>query len=701
MATNPSARIATLRDELNRHNHLYYVQAKPAISDRRYDAMMAELIELERAHPELASGDSPSRRVGGEPIESFATVEHAVPMMSIDNTYDEAEVRAFDQRVRKALGEDPVVRYVMEPKVDGVAVSLRYENGGMITAATRGDGRRGDDITHNARTIASIPPRLGTDVPPRLLEVRGEIFMPNEEFQRINRLREQENLELFANPRNATAGTLKQLDPKVAAARKLRFIAHGVGEVDPPIAPTYSQALDRLRAIHLPVSEPLKLADTIDDVIVWIERFAELRGTLAYQTDGIVIKVDDFQQRRTLGATSKAPRWVIAFKYPAEQVQTTLEQVTWNVGKAGTLTPVAHLTPVFVAGSTVKRASLHNLHQIAEKDIRIGDTVVIEKAGEVIPYVVGPVVEKRPPGAAIIAPPTACPSCGKPVEREAGDPFIRCVNPACPAQFKERLRWFCGRNQMDIENLGEALIEQLVDGGLVKTFADLFRLEAGQLAELERMGEKSAANVIQAIAETQARSLDRLLAGLGIRHIGNRAGMILAERFGSLEALGAATIEQLTAIHDIGPAIAASVHDFFHNPAGIETIAQLQSVGIDPKMVMPDADAATATATARPLDGASIVVTGTLERFERSEIEQLIARLGGRAAGSVSKSTRFVVAGEKAGSKLDKARKLGIEIIDEAEFLRRIGPLPADPPPPGKPAGSSDPGSAGDLFSGG
>jgi DNA ligase (NAD+) len=663
----PSAteqKIKKLRQELERHNYLYY-SGNPEIDDRQFDAMMRELIELEKAHPELLTPDSPSQRVGAEPIDAFKTVEHAVPMMSIDNTYDEAEVRAFDVRVRKGLGEEKV-SYVIEPKVDGVAASLRFERGALVLAATRGDGRRGDDITVNARTIQSIPLRLHGENVPNVLEVRGEIFMSSKVFQAINKDREAAGEEIFKNPRNLAVGALKQLDPKITASRKLRFVSHGLGQVDRLATKSYWESLKLFKNWHLPVGEHTSLVHSVDEVIAAIEKFAEVRGKLAYQTDGVVIKVDSFEQRDRLGATSKAPRWVIAFKYAAEQMQTILREVDWQVGKGGTLTPVARLEPVFLAGSTVQNASLHNIDQIRKLDLHLGDTIVVEKAGEVIPYVRQAVPDKRPKGAKRIEPPTKCPSCGTKVVKEEDTPYIRCENPECPAQFRERLRWFCGRGQMDIENIGEALVDQLIDAGLVKTFADLYRLTKDQLLELERMGDKSAQNVIDGIVQSKSRPLDRLLAGLGIRHIGSRVAFVLAQNFGSLAALRDATIEKLSSIHEIGDAIAKSVHDFFHSAAGEKTIQELKRVGVDPKME-------TLAPAEQPLAGLTIVVTGTLKKLKRDEIERLITDLGGRAAGSVSRKTSFLVAGEEAGSKLDKAKDLGVEVLSEAEFLKKIG----------------------------
>jgi DNA ligase (NAD+) len=667
MAASAEQRIKKLRQELEHYNHLYHVEAKPQISDQEFDRLMRELIELEKANPKLLTPDSPSQRVGGQPIEGFKTVEHAVPMMSIDNTYDESEVRAFDARVRKALGDGEKIEYVVEPKVDGVAASLRYEDGALVLAATRGDGQRGDDITTNARTIQSVPLRLhGEKDVPRILEIRGEIYMSTAVFQKLNKEREAVGEEIYKNPRNLAVGALKQLDPKITATRKLRFVAHGLGQVEPMETQSYWESIKFLKRWHVPVGEHTKQVISIDEVVKAIEEFAEIRGKLAYQTDGMVIKVDSFEQRDRLGATSKAPRWVIAFKYAAEQIQTVLRAVEWQVGRGGTLTPVARLQPVFLAGTTVQNATLHNIDQIRKLDLHLGDTVVVEKAGEVIPYVPQAVPEKRPKGAKRIEPPTKCPSCGSKVIKDEDSPYIRCVNPECPAQLRERLRSFCGRNQMDIENIGESLVDQLIDAGLVKTFADLYRLKKEQILELERMGDKSAQNVIDGIAQSKSRPLDRLLSGLGIRHVGNRVAFVLAQNFGDLDALERATEEQLSSVHEIGDIIAKSVHDFFHTDAGKHTISELRRVGINPKMEK-------AAVGEKLLAGQTVVVTGSLQKFKRDEIEALITGLGGRAAGSVSKKTSFVVAGDDAGSKLAKARELGVEILSETQFLKKIG----------------------------
>lgn len=667
MSQSTQKRIAHLREELNRANHLYYVESRPSISDREYDKLMQELIDLEKANPEFITPDSPTQRVGEEPIAAFKQVTHAVPMMSIDNTYDEQGIRDFDERVRKGLaGEAP--SYVLEPKIDGTAVSLRYEDGKLVLAATRGRGNVGDDITVNARTIKSIPLTLRKSAP-AIVEVRGEIYMDNEDFQRVNKQIQETGEEPYANPRNLTSGTLKRLDPRIVAQRHLRFLAHGAGQVEPLPVDDYWSWIEQVKAWGLPVPAETRQAKDIDEALQIIKDFEKVRGKLPFQTDGMVMKVDSFKQRARLGATSKAPRWVIAYKYEAEQQQTTLNEVRWQVGKGGNLTPVADLEPVFIGGVTVSHATLHNIDQIKRLDLHMGDTVVVERAGEVIPYVSAIVPEKRPKGAKPVDAPKKCPCCGSPVEKEEGTPYLRCINPECPDQVKERIRWFCARGQMDIENLGEKIIDQLVDAGVLKTFADLYHLTKEKLLEMERMGDKSAQNIIDAINESRTRGLDRLLAGLGIRHVGNRVAYVLASHFGSLDALAAATAEELSSVHEIGETIAQSVHDFFHIPAGKHAIEQLQKAGIDPKMEKP-ADTSTADL---PLAGKTVVVTGTLPTLQRDDVERLIVKLGGKASGSVSKKTSFVLAGEKAGSKLDKAKELGIEVLSEADFIKRIG----------------------------
>jgi DNA ligase (NAD+) len=682
--TSPAKRVAELREEIREHDRRYYAEDRPTISDREYDWLMLELIELERKHPDLITPDSPTQRVGGDVQTALKSVRHAVPMMSIDNTYSEAEIRAFDERVRRGLGgEQPA--YVLEPKIDGTSISLRYEQGQLVLAATRGRGNVGDDVTVNARTIRAIPLTLHKDASkvllPSILEVRGEVYMDNEDFQRVNKEIEAEGEEPYANPRNLTSGTLRRLDPKIVAMRRLRFLAHGAGQIEPMPAETYWELTKLLRQWGLPLPREVWRVDNIDEAISRLHDFEKMRPKLPFMTDGMVVKVDSFAHRDRLGATSKAPRWVVAYKYKTEQQPTVLKNVRWQVGKGGNLTPVGELEPVFIGGVTVTNVSLHNIDQIQRLDLHLGDTVVIERAGEVIPYVVEAVAENRPQGAKPILPPTKCPSCGAKVEKEEDTPYIRCLNPSCPAQLKERLRWFCHRGQMDIEGMGDVLVDQLVEGGYVREFADLYKLKAETIANLSSeieqgeklikrtVGEKVAKKVVENINRSRAQPLERLIAGLGIRHVGNRVAYVLATHFGNLDAIAAASEEKLSEVHEIGPAIARSVHEFFNNPSGKKVIADLRVVGVDPQteVVRPEKAAALA------LSGKTIVVTGTLKNYSREQIQEAITKHGGRASGSVSKKTDFVLAGEEAGTKLEKAKQLGVRVITEQEFDRMIG----------------------------
>jgi len=668
-STSPENRAAELRRALDEHNHNYYVLARPTISDGEFDRLLSELAALENAHPELRSADSPTQRIGGEAIGSFSTIEHRVPMMSIDNTYGREEFFAFDNRVRQML-DVATIAYSVEPKVDGVACSIRYEKGQLVHAVTRGDGRRGDDVTANVRTIKSVPLKLRGATVPNILEVRGEVFMDDKTFAAINLKQVEEGEETYANPRNFTAGTLKQLDPKVTASRGLRFIVHGFGEFVGLEGESYVDVMAAVKELGLPVTPTLRRCG--DAQVAWaaVEQFAIDRKILGYQTDGMVVKVDSMEARKALGVTSKAPRWAIAFKYPAEQARTTLLGVTWQVGKNGTLTPVAQLAPTLVAGTTVRRATLHNIEQIQRLGLHLGDTVIIEKAGEIIPQVVSADVSMRQADAVAIVAPTHCPSCDTEVKKQTDGPFVRCDNPVCPEQMKQRIEWFAARGQMNIDGLGEKLVGQLVDAGIVKTFGDLYRLEKQQLLTLERMGEKSADALLHAISKSKSQTLDRLLAGLGVRHVGKTVGRVLANRLGSLDAICASDAASLAAIEDVGQVIADTVVSFFASEAGRAIVADLKAVGLDPIQTPAD----TSATSVGPLSGKSVVVTGTLEKFGRSEIQELILKLGGKASGSVSKKTSFVLAGMEAGSKLEKARELGVEVIDEAEFVKRYCP---------------------------
>ena len=671
MGQNDAVReVEALRLEIERHNRLYYVEAAPEISDRDYDRLMERLEILEAEHPDLATPDSPTRRVGGQPLEEFRTVTHAVPMLSIENTYDFDEVREWDARVRKGLNPGEMVHYAVELKVDGVAVSVRYESGRLVLGATRGDGSHGDDVTDNLKTVRGIPKSLG-DHPPETLEIRGEVYMTNAELIRLNEIRVAAEDAPFANPRNATAGSLKLLDPTLCATRRLRFVAHGLGETRGLSASSYSEILRLLKSWGVPVSPHNALYATIEEVIEHAIRWQALRNELDFQTDGLVVKVDDLRQRDRLGYRSKSPRWIIAYKYAAEQAVTKVVGIGVQVGKTGKLTPVADLAPVSLAGTTVRRASLHNADEIARKDVRVGDTVVIQKAGEIIPQVVRVEVEGRDGSEVPFVFPTACPSCGASVEREPEGVDFRCSNPAsrCPDQLKESIRWFAHRDSMDIEGLGIKLIEQLVDKGHVRGLADLYRVDEETLADLDRMGKKSARNLVEALRGSKNRPLDRFLTGLTIRHVGTRGAEVLAERFGTLEAVRAASLAELEAVPEVGLVVAASVFEFFQDEANRAILDDIASVGVVPASFKPPAP----SAGRLPLAGKTIVLTGTLPTRSRAEAEALIKQLGGKVTGSVSKSTSLILAGSEAGSKLEKARSLGIAIIDEAELDRLAG----------------------------
>jgi DNA ligase (NAD+) len=656
-----------LREEIRRHDYLYYVLARPEISDRQYDRLMERLKKLESEHPEFVTPDSPTQRVGGEPLEGFAPVRHAVPMLSIDNTYNEQELRDFDGRVRRALDSDDY-QYLVDLKIDGVAVSVRYEAGSLALAATRGDGTTGDDVTQNLRTIRSVPIRLLGAGWPALLEVRGEVYWPKADFEKFNAQRAAAGEPTFANPRNATAGTLKQLDSRIVAERRLRFLAHGFGQIEPLPARTHSRLCELFDGWGIPVMPHRKLCRNIDEVIEFCQGWETKRQELEFSTDGLVIKLDRLDQRDACGATSRYPRWCIAFKFAAERAESKLLEVQWQVGKLGTLTPRAIMEPVQLSGTTVQHASLHNYEQIQRLDVMVGDTVLVEKAGEIIPQVVGVVAARRAADAKRIRPPSRCPVCEGTVVKDEGGVFLRCINPACPAQLKERLMYFCARDQMDIEGVGPALVEQLVEKGLVKEFADLYRLKErrDEVVALERMGSKSAENLLSSIEQSRSRELARLIAALNIRHVGTRAAQILAERFGTMEELASASVEALESTPEIGPVMARTIHEWFASAAGRRTIEHLAAVGVN--MTQPRRRAS----SRQPLAGKTVAVTGTLQRFTRSQVQQLIRQLGGNPVSSVSKKTDFVVAGEEAGSKLDKARALGVEVIDEQEFLRRI-----------------------------
>lgn len=670
---NDAKRIESLRAEINEHNRRYYVDAKPSIGDKAFDDLLKQLEALEASHPELITPDSPTQRVGGEPISSFNTVPHARPMLSIDNTYDRDDLNAWHERVLKRLEvEANEIAYVAEPKIDGVAVNLRYEDSQLVLATSRGDGQRGDDITQNVRTIKAIPLKLAGDNVPAILEVRGEIVIPDDEFVRINEQREEAGEERYANPRNLTAGTLKQLDARLVAERRMLFFAHGLGELEPDAFSLYSDYLNSIREWGLPTNPLTQQCTTIDDVWQAIEAFDTKRRDLTYGVDGVVVKVNSRSQQASLGVRSKSPRWCIAYKYAAEQATTKLIDVTWQVGKTGRLTPRATMEPVFLAGTTVQHATLHNYDEIQRKDIHVGDTVVIEKAGEIIPQVIEVKTDLRDKSSSLIEPPHICPSCETPVIKIDEEVDYRCQNPECPAQLRERLIWFSGRDQMDIDGLGEKMIHQLADADLIASFGDIFSLKQhrDKLLELERMGEKKVDNLLASIETAKGRGLRRVLAGLGIRHIGSGGSKALSQHFGNIDDLLAANEETLADIPDIGPITAQSVFEFFHCEAGHHVIDELKEAGLD--LTEPQVAVVDAAAFDSPFAGKTVVITGTLEKFGRKELAVQLESLGAKVSGSISAKTDILIAGEKAGSKLDKAQKLGIEIWDEEKLLTSL-----------------------------
>ncbi len=684
-------RVAQLRREIDHHNYLYYVEARPIISDREFDRLMQELIELERQYPELVTPDSPTQRVGGAPISGFRKVTHRIPMLSIDNTYSAAELRKFDADVRKALGGGPVA-YMAELKIDGVSLSLTYVDGQLQTAATRGDGEIGDDVTHNVKTIAAIPLRLRTDTPPPLFEVRGEVYMTRGELARINAEQVRQGLEPFKNARNLTAGTLKLLDPKQAAGRRMLFFAYAAGVVEGIVIRTQQELFEVFRRFGLPVNPHARLCPNIEAVIEYCQHWERHRRELPYDIDGVVVKVNDFAQRERLGSTSRAPRWARAYKFEAEQAVSRIGAVEFSVGKFGELTPVAVFDPpVELAGTTVSRASMHNAAWVAEKDVRIGDAVVIEKAGEIIPQVVEVLKEERRGDEQPIVWPSRCPRCGGPVEKQEGLVSYNyvCANTAlCPAQLVQRIVAFARRTHMDIDGLGEKVAEQLVDAGLVRRVTDLYRLRPEQLLKLERFAEKSAANLIAAIAASKQRSLARVLAALSIYSVGDSMAEALAEAFPSLEAVVRASVEELAQVKGFGPKRAQFVREYFDSPEGQAIVADLRAFGI----AAAAAPSPKPPAGPLPLAGKTVVVTGTLQRFDRAEAEAAIRAAGGHPSSSVSRKTSFVVVGENPGSKRDKAIELGIPLLTEEEFVRLLAGGSAggsSSGPAGRPTGGS------------
>ena len=671
MATNP-ARAAELRTLIDHHNRKYYVDAAPEISDREFDRLLEELTAIETAHPELVTPDSPTQRVGGAPIDGFAKVTHAVPMLSIENSYSEADLRKFDADVRKALPAGSKVEYTVELKIDGVSMSLRYENGRLAVAATRGSGGVGDDVTSNVRTIAAIPLKLAGKKPPAVFEARGEVYMSRTEFARINAEQAKAGEPPYKNARNFTAGTLKLLDPKEAATRRMSFFGYGTGAADGIQIKTQTELFDALKAFGIPVNPHTTLCQTIDEVVAYCNEWDAKRKELTYDTDGMVVKVNDFAQRARLGFTAKVPRWAKAYKFEAEQAVSKLGGVEFSLGKFGELTPVALFDPpVELAGTTVSRASMHNASWVAEHDVRYGDAVVVEKKGEIIPQVVEVIHADRTGKEKPITWPTACPKCGGPVEKEETDNSYNyvCANTGtCPGQVAKRVEGFARRTRMDIDGLGSEVAIQLVDSGLVRSVTDLYRLTRKQLLALEKFGELRAQNLLDGIERSKGRGLARLIPALSIYSVGESMAEMLVEAFPSIDALTTATQDEIAKVKGFGPKRAKFVHDYFHSPAGEKLVQEFKELGL--KLTY---DKKAAPVGGLPLAGKTIVVTGTLANYDRHAIEAAIKEHGGKATGSVSKKTDFVLAGASAGSKLDKARELGVAVITEAEFDKMIG----------------------------
>ena len=658
-------RIAELNKLLHEYGYAYYVQDKPLVEDSVYDQLLHELIALEEANPQFIYADSPTQRVGGAVLEGFQKVTHQTAMLSLSNAFNEEDLRDFDRKIEQAIGEN--YSYVCELKIDGLAISLRYENGVFVQGATRGDGSVGEDITANLKTIKAIPLRLKESV---TIEVRGEAYMPKRSFEQLNERRAENGEELFANPRNAAAGSLRQLDPKIAASRNLSTFIYAIGgDGESYGIDGHWEMLKYLENLGFPSNKEREHCETIDDVLAFIEKWTEARPNLAYEIDGIVIKVNAFAQQDELGFTAKSPRWAIAYKFPAEEVVTQLLDIELTVGRTGVITPTAILTPVLVAGSTVGRASLHNEDLIREKDIRLGDTVIVRKAGDIIPQIVGVILEQRPENSVPYEMPTHCPACNEEVVRIDTDVALRCVNPLCPAQIAEGVKHFVSRNAMNIDGLGEKVVEQLLREQYIQDVSGLYDLTIEQLINLERMGQKSATNLVEAVAKSKDNSLERLLFGLGIRHVGEKAAKILAEHFETMDALMLATEEQLKDIHEIGEKMAESVVAYFANEQAVELLNRLKDHGINMtykgKKVVVEVGA-------NPFAGKTVVLTGKLQQLTRSEAKAKIEQLGGTVAGSVSKKTDLVVVGEDAGSKLEKAQSLGIEIWDELRLIEQL-----------------------------
>jgi DNA ligase (NAD+) len=668
VTASAARQIERLREQIRHHDRKYYVEAAPEISDRDYDRLLADLRALEEKHADLVTADSPTQRVGDEPVPSLQSVRHRLPMLSIDNTYSAADLATWGHRVEKLLHESgtETIEWVLELKIDGVAVSLNYEDGLLVLGATRGNGTFGDDITHNVRTIHGVPLRLALDEPPERIEVRGEVYMTNSDLVELNQQQAEAGLAPFANTRNVAAGSIRLLDPRECAARPLRFFCHGVGDATGLGAASQSELLAWAQQAGLPVAPRTRTFDSLDALVEHGTALIEELHSLDFEVDGFVVKVNRFDQQRRLGTTAKSPRWAIAWKFEKFEATTKLAGIRVQVGRGGTVTPVADLEPVELAGTIVRRASLHNADEVARKDVRVGDVLVVEKAGKVIPHVVRVEKHLRKHELEPWSPPTECPECGTPLERDPDGVYIRCPDVDCPARCRERLRFFASRGAMDIEGLGDKLVEQLVATGLVKDYADLYSLTADQLEPLERMGEKSAQALVTQIAASRGRGLVRVLNALGIRHVGPRVASLLCTRFPSLDQLRAASVDELSAVEDIGPVIAASVHEWLASSYGKRVLHGLERAGV--ALDVPESE----RIGEGPLTGKTLVVTGTLAGFSRQEAEEAIRKAGGKASGSVSKKTDYVVAGDEAGSKLEKAERLGVKVIDENEFRRLL-----------------------------
>ena len=655
-------RIPELRKLLDGANYAYYVDADPLMPDSEYDKLLRELIDLEETHPEHFDKTSPSQRVGGEPISAFESVAHRIPMQSIDNTYTVEDICGWYDRMCDLLSEPPIC--TCDPKIDGVAISLRYEDGVLLQAITRGDGERGDDVTAQVRSIRSVPLRLRGEFIPAVIEVRGEIYMPNASFDKINEERKAQGDQLFANARNATAGTLKSLDPKTVSERNLAFLCHGRGEVNWNDEPdTWHEFVAAVKKLGIPVADQLVVCHSAQQITEAVESFEEQKNDLGFGIDGMVIRVDSFGSQTKLGSTAKSPRWCIAFKYPAEQGKTLLTKVDWQVGKNGTLTPRATMNPIFLAGTTVQHATLHNIDEIHRKDIRVGDLVVVEKAGEIIPQVVSSIPSARDGVQEKTAPPVMCPVCEGPVEKEG--PKLYCVNPECPAQFREKVKWFAARDQMDIDGLGEKVVDQLVDAGLVHHFADLYTLTKDDLLPLEGFAEKSAVALVDAIEDSKTRGLARVLSGVGIRLVGRATAKTIARVYSNLDLLQQATVDDFVSLHDFGLITAETLHKAIHSKQGQELFHKLAEVGV---VLSQEQNATVDPAFANK----TMVITGTLAQWERKASTEELEKRGAKVTGSVSKKTDVVIAGESAGSKLKKANDLGIEVWDEEQLAARL-----------------------------